>query len=82
MVQLQNELARLEVDILHTQGRNLRVKQAMQLLNEDIDEKMQTIGKYEVSHSTQGWWHCQHTEGHMSGLTDIESVHWHAEVGK
>ncbi|DBA91706.1 TPA: hypothetical protein ACH3X1_003305 [Trebouxia sp. C0004] len=48
VVQLQNELARLEVDILHTQGRNLRLKQAMQLLNEDIDEKMQTIGKYEA----------------------------------
>lgn len=48
MVQLQNELARLEVDILHTQGHNLRLEQAMQLLNEDIDEKTQTIGKYEV----------------------------------
>ena len=73
MVQLQNELARLEVDILHTQGRNLRLKQAMQLLNEDIDEKMQTIGKYEVCHSTQdwSWWHCQHTEGHMSDLLDM-----------
>lgn len=48
MVQLQNELARLEVDILHTQGHNVRLEQAMQLLNEDINEKMQTIGKYEA----------------------------------
>ena len=48
VVQLQNELARLEVDILHTQGHNLRLEQAMQLLNDDINEKMQTIGKYEV----------------------------------
>lgn len=48
VVQLQNELAKLEVDILHTQGHNLRLEQAMQLLNDDINEKMQTIGKYEV----------------------------------
>ena len=40
VVQLQNDLAKLEVDILHTQGHNVR--------NEDINEKMQTIGKYEV----------------------------------
>ena len=69
VVQLQNELARLEVDILHTQGRNLRLKQAMQLLNEDIDEKMQTIGKYEVR---------QHTEGLMSGLIDTKNINRHA----
>ena len=82
MVQLQNELARLEVDILHTQGRNLRLKQAMQLLNEDIDEKMQTIGKYEVCHSTQSCscWHCQHIAGHMNVLINVKNVHWHAEV--
>ena len=75
MVQLQNELARLEVDILHTQGRNLRLKQAMQLLNEDIDEKMQTIGKYEVCHSTQdsSCWHFQHIECHMNGLLNVKA---------
>ena len=48
VVQLQNDLAKLEVDILHTQGHNVRLEQAMHLLNEDINEKMQTIGKYEV----------------------------------
>lgn len=48
VVQLQNDLAKLEVDVLHTQGHNLRLEQAMKLLNEDINEKMQTIGKYEV----------------------------------
>ena len=48
VVQLQNELAKLEVDILHTQGHNARLAQAMQLLDEDINEKMLTIGKYEV----------------------------------
>lgn len=48
VVQLQNELAKLEVDVLHTQGHNVRLEQAMKLLNEDINEKMQTIGKYEV----------------------------------
>ncbi|KAL3137705.1 hypothetical protein ABBQ38_004975 [Trebouxia sp. C0009 RCD-2024] len=48
VVQLQNDLAKLEVDILHTQGHNVRLEQAMHLLNEDINEKMQTIGKYEA----------------------------------
>ena len=48
VVQLQNDLARLEVDVLHTQGHNVRLEQAMRLLNDEIDEKMQTIGKYEV----------------------------------
>lgn len=49
VVQLQNELAKLEVDILHTQSHNLRLEQALKLLDQDINEKMQTIGKYEVS---------------------------------
>ena len=48
VVQLQNALARLEVDVLHTQGHNQRLQQAMTLLNDDINDKMQTIGKYEV----------------------------------
>lgn len=48
VVQLQNDLAKLEVDVLHSQGHNVRLEQAMQLLNEDIHEKMQAIGKYEV----------------------------------
>ena len=48
VVQLQNDLAKLEVDILHTHGHNVRLEQAMKLLNEDISEKMQTIGKLEV----------------------------------
>ena len=48
VVQLQNDLAKLEVDVLHTQGHNLRLEQAMKLLNDDINEKIQTIGKYEV----------------------------------
>ena len=48
VIQLQNDLAHLEVDVLHTQGHNACLNQAMQLLNEEINEKMQTIGKYEV----------------------------------
>ena len=48
VVQLQNDLAKLEVDVLHNQGHNVRLEQAMKLLNDDINEKMQTIGKYEV----------------------------------
>ena len=48
MVQLQNELAKLEVDILHTQSHNLRLDQTLKLLDQDMNEKMQTISKYEV----------------------------------
>lgn len=48
VVQLQNELAKLEVDILHTQSHNLRLEQTLKLLDQDMNEKMQTISKYEV----------------------------------
>lgn len=53
VVQLQNELAKLEVDILHTQSHNLRLDQTLKLLDQDMNEKMQTISKYEVRAPTQ-----------------------------
>ena len=52
VVQLQNELAKLEVDILHTQSHNLRLDQTLKLLDQDMNEKMQTISKYEVQQNT------------------------------
>ena len=48
VIQLQNELARLRVDILNTQAHNDRLKEALQLLDADLRGKMDTISKYEV----------------------------------
>ena len=48
VIQLQNELARLRVDILNTQAHNDRLKEALQLLDTDLRGKMDTISKYEV----------------------------------
>ena len=36
VIQLQNELARLRVDILNTQAHNDRLKEALQLLDADL----------------------------------------------
>lgn len=58
VVQLQNELAKLEVDILHTQSHSLRLEQTLKLLEQDISEKMQTISKYEVRICTRGMQRC------------------------
>lgn len=69
VVQLQNDLAKLEVDILHTHGHNVRLEQAMKMLNEDINEKMQTIGKYEV---------CRHHLISHAPLTPSLQASWYA----
>lgn len=39
-VQVQNELARLAVDALNTQGHNDRLKQALQLLDAELKDKV------------------------------------------
>lgn len=39
-MQVQNELARLAVDALNTQGHNDRLKQALQLLDAELKDKV------------------------------------------
>mmetsp|Transcript_9071 Transcript_9071/g.15585 ORF Transcript_9071/g.15585 Transcript_9071/m.15585 type:complete len:897 (+) Transcript_9071:228-2918(+) len=47
-VALQNELAKIKVDILNTQAHNTKLKETMNLLDEELKEKGKTIEKYEV----------------------------------
>uniref|UniRef100_A0A7S0QXY1 Coiled-coil domain-containing protein 40 n=1 Tax=Pyramimonas obovata TaxID=1411642 RepID=A0A7S0QXY1_9CHLO len=47
-VALQNELAKIKVDILNTQAHNTKLKETTSLLDEELKEKGKTIEKYEV----------------------------------
>lgn len=40
IAEVQNELARLAVDALNTQGHNERLRQALQLLDDELKEKV------------------------------------------
>jgi hypothetical protein len=42
IAEVQNELARLAVDALNTQGHNDRLRQALQLLDADLKDKVRT----------------------------------------
>jgi hypothetical protein len=41
-VALQNELAKIKVDILNTQAHNTKLKETMNLLDEELKEKVTT----------------------------------------
>eukprot|EP00798_Chlamydomonas_sp_ICE-L_P001679 gene1679-33074_t len=47
-VDTQNELAKLQVDILNTEAHNKRLEETMKLLEEELTEKSEAIDKYEV----------------------------------
>ncbi|KAG1659381.1 hypothetical protein FOA52_007844 [Chlamydomonas sp. UWO 241] len=47
-VGVQNELAKLQVDVLNTEAHNVRLADTMKLLDEECDDKASTIEKYEV----------------------------------
>ncbi|KAK9829105.1 hypothetical protein WJX72_003917 [[Myrmecia] bisecta] len=47
-VQLQNELAKLEVDILNTESHNDRLVETLKLMDAELHDKMAVIGKYEA----------------------------------
>mmetsp|Transcript_21916 Transcript_21916/g.41797 ORF Transcript_21916/g.41797 Transcript_21916/m.41797 type:complete len:894 (+) Transcript_21916:65-2746(+) len=48
VVQLQNELAKIKVDILNTQAHNGKLKETMVTLDEELRDKGKTIEKYEM----------------------------------
>jgi hypothetical protein len=48
VVQLQNELAKIRVDVLTTQGHNAKLKEALAAVDLEIKEKSATIEKYQV----------------------------------
>ncbi|GMH42071.1 hypothetical protein BSKO_09990 [Bryopsis sp. KO-2023] len=47
-IDLQNELAKLQVDILNTQSHNDRLQATMKLLNEELADKEKVVGQYET----------------------------------
>jgi len=48
VVEAQNELAKLQVDILNTESHNARLKETLKLLDEELDDKSKAIEKYEL----------------------------------
>eukprot|EP00879_Flechtneria_rotunda_P033179 GHRR01036724.1.p1 GENE.GHRR01036724.1~~GHRR01036724.1.p1 ORF type:complete len:546 (+),score=242.57 GHRR01036724.1:177-1814(+) len=48
IAEIQNELARVAVDCLNTEGHNDRLLQALQVLDSELKEKDAAIAKYEV----------------------------------
>lgn len=59
-VQLQNELAKLRVDVLTAHGRNAQLREVLAGVDAEIREKGATIEKYQVRGGKQG------SEGLMS----------------
>ena len=49
VISMQNELAKLEVDILNTQAHNERLEETLKLMDDELRSKAETISKYEVS---------------------------------
>ncbi|MEW5300344.1 MAG: hypothetical protein WDW36_003280 [Sanguina aurantia] len=47
-VETENELAKLQIDILNTEAHNTRLLETLRLLNEELQEKAHAIEKYEV----------------------------------
>lgn len=47
-VETQNELAKLQVDILNTEAHNTRLADTLKLLDAELNEKAETIEKYEL----------------------------------
>lgn len=48
IAEAQNELAKLQIDILNTEAHNARLTEALKLLTEELDDKGRTIERYEV----------------------------------
>lgn len=46
-IALQNELAKVEIDVLNTQSHNDQLQKTLQLLDEELQEKARTIDKYQ-----------------------------------
>ena len=46
--QVQNELAKIRVDMLNTEAHNDKLRETLKALNEELDEKTKTVEKYEV----------------------------------
>lgn len=62
IAEVQNELARLAVDALNTQGHNDRLRQALQLLDAELKEKVRhaatTAGDCRCGAACNSMWHC------------------------
>ncbi|KAF6257749.1 hypothetical protein COO60DRAFT_1639651 [Scenedesmus sp. NREL 46B-D3] len=54
IAEVQNELARLGVDVLNTQGHNERLQQALDMLDAELKDKDASIVKYEVELKRRG----------------------------
>jgi len=48
LVDTENELAKVQVDILNTEAHNTRLTETLALLDEELDEKTKTVEKYEL----------------------------------
>lgn len=48
VVEVQNEMAKLQVDLLNTEAHNARLTETLALLDEELTDKSRAIEKYEV----------------------------------
>jgi coiled-coil domain-containing protein 40 len=48
VVMMQNEVAKLTVDILNTEAHNLQLEDTLKLLDEELAEKAKVIDKYQL----------------------------------
>lgn len=46
-INLQNELAKVEIDVLNTQSHNDQLQQTLKLLDDELQDKSRTIDKYQ-----------------------------------